>query len=264
MTAPSFSRRDFTKLAAASAGAAVFGCSGIISVEQELVVNLSGSGRLFDASGKLVGTQSLAPATASGQSAAALIRATSIASGIGTLRLPTPELIGFASSLSGPPRAATRIDRARDGTLVESTFETVGHGIPSRRMVRVPSHGVELIDAHDFRQLGNLSVLERRRIEVRQHGVLLADLTISASGEVRLASGPRFRPAKLARALLPQELQAQSDCGIELLLHFLSATLAVIAALGTCASGPWCLLGLFGALIEWAQVIGEMEACRQT
>jgi hypothetical protein len=68
----------------------------------------------------------------------------------------------------------------------------------------------------------------------------------------------------LARAILPQELEAQSDCGGQLVLDFLAATLGVIAALGTCASGPWCIIGLVGALIQWAQVIGEMERCRQT
>ena len=265
MTTPTFSRRDFTRLAAAGAGAAVLGCrSGIISIDQELVLNLSGSGRLFDASGTLLGTETLAPAIASGLAGSGLIRATSRSSGIGTLRPPTPQLIGFARSVARTPRVTTRTDRARDGTIVETTFETLGEGIPSRRTVRVPSHGVELVDAHDFRELGNLSVLERRRIEVRQHGALIADLTISATGEVRLASGPRFRPGKLARALLPQELQAQTDCGIHLLLDFISATLGVLAALGTCSSGPWCVVALFGALIQWAEVIDEMEACRQT
>jgi hypothetical protein len=259
------SRRDFTRIAAASAGVAALGCSpGIFSPEQELVLTLSGRGRLFDGSGKVLANESLAPGIASGPVGGAVIRPGSVSSGIGTLRIPAPSLIGFAQSPPPRPQVSTRVDRAADGTVVESRFESLGNGIPIRRTVRVPSHGVEIIDAHDFRQLRDLAVFEQRRIELRQHGQLVADLTIAASGEVRLATGPRFRPTLLARAFLPQELQAQSDCGIQLVLHFLSATLGVIAALGTCASGPWCIIALFGALIEWAQVIGEMETCRQT
>jgi hypothetical protein len=175
-----------------------------------------------------------------------------------------PGFIGFEGSPAREPRVVTRVDRARDGSNVESRFETVGNGIPTRRTVRIPSHGVQLIDDLDYRPLGSLSVFQQRRIEVWQHGHLVADLTITDTGQVRLASGPRFRPAAIARAFLPQELEAQSDCGVQLLVSFLSATLGVIAALGTCAGGPWCIIGLVGALIQWAQVIGEMEACRQT
>lgn len=264
-SAGAFSRREFARFAATSAGAAVLGCSpGILSPERELVLRMSGTGRRFDGSGRILATESLAPGVVSGLVGPAVIRASSIFSGIGTLRIPTPSPIGFASSPSRQPGVFTRVDRAADGTVVESRFESLGSGIPFRRTVRVPAHGVEIIDGYDFRQLRDLSVFERRRIELRQHGQLVADLTIGASGEVRLATGPRFRPSLLARAILPQELLAQSDCGIQLLLHFLSATLGVLAALGTCGSGPWCIIGLFGALIEWASVIGEMEACRQT
>ncbi len=261
----SCSRREFTKLAAVSAGAALAGCSqGIFSAEQELVLTLSGSGRLLDASGRVLATEALAPARAAGLVGPLRVRPASVTSGIGTLRIPMPGFIGFAGSPAREPSVVTRVDRARDGSSVESRFETVGNGVPTRRTVWIPAHGVQLIDDLDYRPLGNLSVFQRRRIEVWQHGRLVADLTIAATGEVRLASGPRFRPAVMARAFLPEELEAQSDCGVQLLISFLSATLGVIAALGTCASGPWCIIGLVGALIQWAQVIGEMEACRQT
>lgn len=261
----SLSRREFAKLATASTGAAVLGCSsGIFSTESELLLTLSGSGRLLDGSGKVLASQALAPATASGLAGSRLIRAALVSSGIGALRIPTPSLIGFARSPSLKPAESTRVDRARDGSLVTTTFQSLGEGIPIRRTVRVPAHGIELVDAHEFRPQGDLWLFERRRIEVWQHGRLVADLTILGTGEVRLAAGPRFRPAILARALLPRALEAQSDCGGQLLLDFLAATLGVIAALGTCASGPWCIIGLMGALIQWAQVIGEMERCRQT
>lgn len=264
-SATSLTRRDFTKIAAASTGAAVLGCSsGIFSTEPELVLTMSGSGRLLDGSGKALAIQTLAPGTASGLADSRLIRAASVSSGIGTLRIPTPSVIGFARSPSPKPVVSTRVDRARDGSVVESSFLSFGEGIPNRRTVRVPAHDVQLIDAHEFRHQGDLSVFERRRIELWQHGRLIADLTILATGEVRLANGPRFRAEGVARAFLPKELAAQSDCGAGLLLDFLAATLGVIAALGTCASGPWCILGLMGALIQWAQVIGEMERCRQT
>ena len=258
----SLSRRAFTKLAATSAGTAVLGCSsGILSTEQELALTLSGTGRLLDNSGKVLATQTLAPGLASGLAGSPIIRAASVSSGIGTLKIPIPSTLGYARSPSRTPTVSTRVDRATDGTVIESSFESLGNGIPFRRSVRVPSHGVELLDLHDFRTLGDLAVFERRRIEVRQHGVLVADLTVLANGGLRLSSGPRFRPGALARALLPKELQAQSDCGIMLLLDFISATLGVMAALGTCASGPWCVVALFGALIQWAEVIREMEAC---
>jgi hypothetical protein len=264
-SAPSFSRRDFTRLAATGAGAAVLGCSpGILSAGHELSLTMSGTGRLLDTSGKVLGTETLAPVTASGLLGSPVIRAASITNGIGTLRIPTPGLIGFVRTPSRKRAVLTRVDRAADGSTVETTLESPGDGIPGRRIVRVPAHGAELTDVHDFQRLGELSVLAQRRIEVRQHGHLVADLTILATGEVRLATSPRFRPATLARVFLPRELHAQSDCGVDLLLHFLSATLGVMAALGTCASGPWCILGLIGALIQWAEVIGEMEACKQT
>jgi len=263
--APSFSRRAFTKLAATTAGTAVLGCSPeFFSAEQELALSLSGTGHLLAQSGMVLGTETLAPGLASGLAGRPIIRAASVSSGIGTLRIPTPSTIGYARIPSRTPAVSTRTDRAADGTVIESTFESLGDGIPSRRSVRVPAHGVELLDIHDFRTQGGLAVFQRRRIEVRQHGVLVAELTILASGGVRLASGPRFRPGVLARALLPKELQAQSDCGLGLLLDFISATLGVMAALGTCASGPWCVVALFGALIQWAEVISEMEACKQT
>jgi hypothetical protein len=264
MSATAVTRRDFARLAIAGAGAAVFGCSeGILAPEKEIALRLSGTGRLFDEAGRAIGTQELAPGIASGPADRALIRPATVRTGVGRLRVPAPDVLAFAASAGYAPQVFRWSDRARDGTVVETVSETLGKGIPWRRTVRVPKHGVVLTDTIGFRRSGNLSVFEQRTIRAHQGNRLVAEVVILGEGEIRVSSTGALRALVKGSPLLPGELSAQ-NCGIGLLIDFIAATLAVIAALGTCGAGPWCVIGLTAALIEWAQVIGEMERCRET
>lgn len=257
-------RRDFARLAALGAGTAVLGCSdGILSPERELVMNLTGTSRLFDPAGQVIGTQPLAPGVASGLVGGARIRVGSLVSGGGTLGVPAPGLLAFARALASEPATFRQTDRAPDGTVIETELETLGGGIPARRTVRIPEHGVELVDTVEFRQQGGLSVFARRTLEVRKGNRRIADLTILGSGEVRVAPVRSLRALALGSPLMPGTLAAE-DCGLGLLLQYIGATLSVLAALASCSAGPVCLIGIAAALIRWAEVIGEMEKCRET
>jgi hypothetical protein len=258
------SRRDFARLATLGAGTAVLGCSdGILAPERELVVRLTGSSRLFDESGQVVGTQPLGPGVASGLAGRARVRLSSVVGGGGTLQVPAPGLLAFAREPDLPPAVLRQTDRAPDGTVIETELEILGGGVPVRRTVRIPEHGVELVDAVEYRQQGALSVFSRRTIEVRKGKRLVADLTILGSGEVRVSPARPLRTLALGSPLLPTTLAAE-ECGLALLVKYIAATLAVMAALTACTAGPVCLFGLVAALIRWGEVIAEMEKCDET
>jgi hypothetical protein len=156
-----------------------------------------------------------------------------------------------------------RTDRADDGTVIETTVEWLARGVPGRRIVRVPAHGVELVDTFGYRPSGGLEVLGRRTIEARIGNRVVVDLTMTGTGEIRLAPGRALRELARGSPFLPERLEAQ-DCGVGLLIRFVGATLSVIAAVSTCAaSGPVCLFGVVASLIDWAECIAEMEACNQ-
>jgi hypothetical protein len=257
-------RRDFARLAALGAGTAVLGCSdGILAPERELVVSLAGSSRLFDESGQVIATQPLAPRIASGPVGRARTPVGSLVGRGGALPVPAPGLLAFARAPAGPPAILRQTDRAPDGTVIETELETLGGGIPRRRTVRIPEHGVELVDAVEFRQEGGLSVFARRTIEVRKGNRRVADLIILGNGEVRVTPARPLRALALGSPLLPGTLAAE-DCGLALLVKYIAATLAVLAAFSSCTAGPVCLFGLAAALIRWGEVIAEMEECRET
>ncbi len=257
-------RRQFARIAAAGAGAAMLGCSeGILDPEKELLVTLSGRARYFDPSGKVAGTHDLAPAVVSGLiTNRGLVEPDRVSHGVGTLRLPAPRVLAFAAGAALTPSVVHRTDRAEDGTIIETTIETMGKGVPGRRFVRIPSRGVELVDRFDYGSSGGLKVIQQRRIEALADRRLVVDITAAATGEIRLAPGRTLRMLVQGSPFLPQRLEAQQDCGIDLVIRFVGATLGVLAALSTCVpSGPICLLGLVSALIDWSECVGAMEAC---
>lgn len=257
------SRREFAKLAAVSAGAAVFGCSeGILGPEKELVVAFSGSARYFDGSGVVTGTRQLAPAVVSGLlEKGARVLPDRISNGLGKLRVPAPPVLAYARNPEPQPAVSHRTDRAPDGTVIETTFESLLGGIPRRRLVRVPSRQLELVDGFEYNRSGGLSVLQGRILEARIGGRLVVDLRMEGAGEIRVVPGRPLRDLVLGSPFLPQRLEAQ-DCGARLTLRFIGATLSVIAALGTCvADGPFCLFSVIPALIDWADCLSAIEAC---
>jgi len=261
-TAGPLSRRNFAKLAAAGAGAAVFGCSeGLLGPDRELVLTLAGTARHLDSSGAVTATHHLAPTVASGfLGAGRRVRPDRVSQGVGKLRAPAPALLGFTGTVD-PPTVSHRTVHADDGGVIEVTLEQLGTGVPHRRTVRVPSRQVELIDRHEYHRSGNLSVLEQRIVEARVADRVVVDLTMEAAGEIRLTTGRPLRELVLGTPFLPRPLAAQ-DCGARLVFRFVAATASVVAALSTCvADGPFCLFAVVPALIDWMDCISAMEAC---
>jgi hypothetical protein len=258
-------RRDFARIALAGASGTMLGCGeGVFSPEKELVLTLTGAGRIFDASGKPLATQGLAPGIATARLDGLLIRPGPVTNSLGALRVPPPGVLAYARASGIGPRVFRRTDRSRDGTVIETESNKLGDGIPSRRTVRIPGHGVELVDAYDFEENGSLAVFRQRTIQLRTGGRLLADLTIQGSGELRIAAAPSLRALAAGNPFLPRALLADEGCPASVVLHYISATLAVLAALATCTAGPVCLFALASALIDWALAIDEMEKCRET
>ena len=109
---------------------------------------------------------------------------------------------------------------------------------------------------------GTLSVFERRTIQVRKAGAPIAELTILASGEVRVGTLPGVRAVLAGSPFLPAELSAQPSCG-HALIHYLEATIKVIAAILACGAAVICAFTIIVALIDWAMAINEIETCKE-
>ena len=256
-------RRDFARIAMAGAGAAVLGGSvGFLTPEPELVLSLSGTARLLDPTGRVLDSRSLAPRLATAPLGADLIRARRTGRAREKLETPVPRTLGFRTTPALVAGRFHRTDRSRDGTVIETISETIGTGIPRRRIVQIPAHGVEIEDRFEYREAGTLSVFERRTIQVRKAGAPIAELTILASGEVRVGTLPGVRAVLAGSPFLPAELSAQPSCG-HALIHYLEATIKVIAAILACGAAVICAFTIIVALIDWAMAINEIETCKE-
>ena len=256
-SASAVTRRQFARIALGGAGAAALaGTVGFGAGEEELALSMSATGRVFDRAGSLIDTRALEPRLVSASLRGNPIRSRLQPSPSGSLVAPAPRVLAFRSGPRGP-QTIRRTDRAPDGTLIETVSETLGPGIPARRMVRIPEKELELSDRVEYRRLGELAVFQGRTIEIRLKGVMVADLAILANGEIRVGRLPSLGGLAAGLPFFPVPLAAQS-CG-NAVFHYIKATLAVVAAIAACGAPVICVLTLMAALVDWAMAIDEIE-----